>query len=94
MDTEADLQLLTEASLANSSAIHINNVNVCVDELMNIVDAQQVEEDLELTTYTPGSTCNEADLDEAAHEALCEYRKNCLVQTLRGYKKGLRYRKV
>ena len=78
MDTEADLQLLIEAraSLANAPAIQVNGVNIHVDELMDIVDVQKVDEDPELALCLPNGTCNEADLDEAAHEVLRERRKN------------------
>ena len=94
MDTEADLQLLAEASMANPPAIQVDGVDVGVQELMDIVDVQKVEEDPELALRPPDGACNEVDLDEAVHEALRERRKNRPVRTIRGYQKGLRCWKV
>src|SRR2546421_8885696 len=94
MDTEADLQLLAEASMANPPAIQVDGVHVGVHELMDIVDVQKVEEDPELALYPPDGACNKADLDEAAHEVLRERRKNRPVRTIRGYRKGLECWKV
>ena len=90
---EAKNQLLTKASLANHSAVQVNSTTINVDALLDI-DEQKVIEDPDLALCPFNSTCNEADLDEAACVALQECRENCPKRTLRGYKKGLRCWKV